>query len=402
MQLEQSLPALDAGERFLVRPEWRERLAAEGLTTCAGFQAIEGPIISGHPGRHVLRIQIGDETCYLKREHAVTWRERLSSWLAGWGYCSVSRREALTLDEVRSHGIDAPEWIACGESPDGRAFLLLRGLPDVESLRERLERGAERTVGERRVLARRLARRIAAIHDAGFAYPDLYAKHVLVDPAGEGFTFLDWQRSARPRRIGWTQRCRDLAALHASLPVELADNDVRLTFLLAYYRAAKDQSLDFGRVCRRIHRRTEVLLQRGSLREQRLARQGESQPLYWIRGEELCLSEMGRTMLDPEEIQQSVSMRIDRGGCADLPITIGGNRCQLTVRRTMRRFGVMMDSIRGRRWQAPESRQAANLLRCERLGETPRLLAFGQRTASHGVVDSFLLCLPSSPLEAAS
>ena len=53
----------------------------------------------------------------------------------------------------------------------------------------------------------------------------------------------------------------------------------------------------------------------------------------------------------------------------------------------------MRDLVRGRRWTAPESLAAANLLRRERSGEPARLLALGQRECAWGVVESFLLRL---------
>src|SRR5262249_10592289 len=151
----------------------------------------------------------------------------------------------------------------------------------------------------RRRLARRLAAQVARIHDAGFTYPDLYAKHIVVEDLGARFTFLDWQRSRRRGRLTWSERCRDLAALNASLSGELGDGDDRLTFLLAYWRATGDESISFRRVCARIQRRTRTLLRRSSIREQRLPTVAASQSLHWLDGEALCVSAMGRELLDP-------------------------------------------------------------------------------------------------------
>src|SRR5262249_33578817 len=156
-------------------------------------------------------------------------RERLASWLAGFGFVSVSVREARVLDELERARLAVPPWAAVGETNDGRAFLLLKDVGELPDLRNFL-RGT-RDPRSRRGIARRLATEIARIHNSGFCYPDLYAKHVLVD--GDRFVFLDWQRSRRRPRLNWNDRCRDLAALNASLSEELADADDRLTFLLA-------------------------------------------------------------------------------------------------------------------------------------------------------------------------
>src|SRR5262249_60840594 len=75
----------------------------------------------------------------------------------------------------------------------------------------------------------------AQIHDAGFHHRDLYAKHILVDRSGE-FCCVDWQRSPRRGHVGWRQRWRDLAALHASLAEELASPPERLACLYVYLR----------------------------------------------------------------------------------------------------------------------------------------------------------------------
>jgi hypothetical protein len=63
----------------------------------------------------------------------------------------------------------------------------------------------------------------------------------------------------------------------------------------------------------------------------------------------------------------------------------------LIRRRTRRLLGGVRDWLRQKRWTSPEVRQAGHLLRLERLGDRPRLLAFGQRSGRFGFVASFLL-----------
>src|SRR5438046_2937180 len=108
-----------------VHPDWRERLDALGLNTADDFLNHPGEIVSGHPDRHVTRTTFGNTTVYLKREHRVPWRDRLSSWWAGFGLTSVSVREARTLQLLAAAGLPVPEWIAAGEAGRGRAFLAL-------------------------------------------------------------------------------------------------------------------------------------------------------------------------------------------------------------------------------------------------------------------------------------
>src|SRR5262245_42774926 len=159
MQLDQA-PRLVAmrcgGETLHIHRRWVATLECHGLTRVQDFLSIEGPIISGHPDRHVMRVSIGGQTFYLKREHRVPVRDRLSNWFAGFGPRSVSVREAMTLNALSRVGISAPEWIAAGEGTDGRAFLLLNDAGGADNLRDHL---ARRPIDRRmrRTLARRLA-----------------------------------------------------------------------------------------------------------------------------------------------------------------------------------------------------------------------------------------------------
>jgi tRNA A-37 threonylcarbamoyl transferase component Bud32 len=376
-------------ESLLIHPRWAVKLEDYGLTRAQDFVNLEGPIISGHPDRHVMRVTIGTGAYYLKREHRVPLRDRLSSWWAGFGAASVSVREAKTLETLAAEGVAVPEWVAAGESADGRAFLLLTDTGESENLRGHLADRPGLGRRERRRLARRLAAQVAEIHARGFSYPDLYAKHILIDRSGARCTFLDWQRSRRRARLNWSQRCRDLAALNASLADTLAAADDRLTFLLAYWRAAADESIPFRRVCAQIQRRTNRLLGRSSVREQRLPTVGDSQPLHWADGEALCFSATGRALLDPEQVRAVAYAAPSMPAVRRL--VVGDIVARLTVRRTVRRVGSALDALRSKRWLAPEGRRAAQLLREERLGRPRRLLAFGQRERGWGCVESFLL-----------
>ena len=35
---------------------------------------LPGEIVSGHPDRHVARVEVDGRVCYLKRQHRVGWR----------------------------------------------------------------------------------------------------------------------------------------------------------------------------------------------------------------------------------------------------------------------------------------------------------------------------------------
>jgi tRNA A-37 threonylcarbamoyl transferase component Bud32 len=134
---------------------------------------------------------------------------------------------------------------------------------------------------------------LARLHEAGFTHPDLYAKHVFVDTASGEIAFIDFQRTQHRRRITWKARCRDLAALHASLGDQLANSRDRLLCLLAYLRAAGISNRRSGvrRASRHILRRTRHLVRRTKVRAMRA-------PLTIvtsIRHVEFCASGVGQT-----------------------------------------------------------------------------------------------------------
>src|SRR5206468_8441943 len=134
--------------------------------------------ISGHPGRQVSRVLLGNGpkalTGFLKREHRVSWKERLLNARDGFGLVSKSLREAQTLETLRPHFAGCPDWIAAGELPDGQAFLLLRELPVRLDLRRFLQPRGTPITGRRR-FARKLGCLFASLHQAGFAHRDFYA-----------------------------------------------------------------------------------------------------------------------------------------------------------------------------------------------------------------------------------
>src|SRR5262249_14842785 len=150
-----------------------------------------------------------------KREHRVPWTIRLGNALAGFGFVSRSVREARTLQALGREELGAPEWLAAGEDGEGRAFLLVREVGGAVDLRAFLR--DERDAARRRKVAAALGAVLARVHDASFANPDLYAKHVLVQPETGAISIVDWQRARRRRGLGWRARGRGLAALHATL-----------------------------------------------------------------------------------------------------------------------------------------------------------------------------------------
>ncbi|MGL4551133.1 MAG: lipopolysaccharide kinase InaA family protein [Gemmataceae bacterium] len=336
--------------RVWAHPAWAGPLRLLGLRTPADFLALPEEVIGGHRGRRVGRVAVGGRVFYLKREERVRLRTRLANWLAGAGWTSLSRREAKTLQALERAGLPGPRWAACGEDDAGRAFVLIEEAPGTP-----LPDHLRRHPADRRRVAAALGRLLARLHGAGFVHRDLYAKHVLVGDAG--LTLLDWQRAGRSAK----GTVRDLAALHATLPAELASGRDRVAFLRAYgdVRLAGRVEAEAGRMLAKRH-----------VREKRGTVEGQ----HWtcLDGRALCVT--------PALGPVPGWLRLEQ-----MPLPAG----QATARRWLtlpdgRR--VLLTRSRGQSAMA-----AAHLIwRLERHGvRGPRVLAAGERGR-----DSFLLVEP--------
>jgi tRNA A-37 threonylcarbamoyl transferase component Bud32 len=388
-----------------ITPEYQDFLQRHGLTTAEQFLALSGVIVCGHPNRHVAQLTVGEGPdalgAFLKREHHVPWRDRLVNAWEGFGLVSRSCREARMLRQLRAQGIGCPEVLAAGEDRQGRAFLLVREVAGAVELRRFLQERRDSPVPERLRFARRLGATLARMHAAGFDHLDLYAKHVLVTEPDESAHFLDWQRSRRPQRLDWHQRCRALAGLDASLADDLATPQERLAFLGGYLRQYRMQPTAGIRRLRAIiweilpiRRR---LLSRRHIREQRqpLPATG-TQNLIWLDGEALCVTREFRAALDgeiPAWLTDAEFPAATQNVVTRTVVTVPTARQALLVRRRASKpLHWFWTWLRWRPWTAPELKQAGTLFRLQRYGiATPRLLAVGQRFLRPWKTESFLL-----------
>lgn len=223
---------------FLVNPRYALHLWRQGLRSAADYLAVSGgTLVHRHRGRQVHYLGMSGVGCYLKRQAGITWKERIASQWAGFGWSSRSHREWQVLSELWQHGHLGPEPMAVGETPEG-AFLLVRALPDAVDLPTLLRQGMAGP--RRRELLQRTAHALAALHGLGLSHPDLFAKHVFVHWNHGHISFVDYQRTRKySASIPWRQRSRDLAALAASLHPASVSGLERSLFLRHYLHAAK-------------------------------------------------------------------------------------------------------------------------------------------------------------------
>jgi tRNA A-37 threonylcarbamoyl transferase component Bud32 len=379
-----------------IEPRYRALLSAHGYASARAFLDWAGVILSGHRGRHVLRVRLGSESFILKKEHRVPLRDRLASAWAGYGWASKSAREARLLHQLRAAGVPCPQVAAAGED-DGQAFLLLREQTGMTELRELLARPL--AAADRRALAHALGRELAHIHAAGFTQPDLYVKHILVRGAHDGFhfCFLDWQRSRPMRRVPWRRRVRDLATLDASLAAELVPDRLRLICLRSYRRDTRAHGVaPPNGLAADIRRYGEQWRLRRKLREMRQPPlPAGAQQLLWLRdGERLCIvrdffEELGGQL--PSWLPQEPAPCAD-GVCVEHRLVLlGSGRTAHLVQRWSRAAGWLPQG----KYPAPEFAQAALLFRLQRFGVAgPRLLAMGRHQITAWQRFSFLLSEP--------
>jgi tRNA A-37 threonylcarbamoyl transferase component Bud32 len=376
-----------------ISPRYRSFFRQLGVTQVADFLTLPGQtphIVSGHPDRNVSRITFAADgeqwNAFLKREHHVRWRTRVANALAGFGLLSRSLREARTLQALAREGLPGPEWLAAGEDGQGRAFLLVREAPGMEL---RVVLAAEKEPRLRRRSARRLGAMLARLHSAGFHHRDLYAHHLFLDCGNDSICLLDWQRACLRRTLSWRQRCRGLAALHATVDDALATAEERLFFLRAYCRNSSPLGVSWRAAVREIESQAQRLLARRHVREKR---QPPAPPQAWIclEGESLCVT---------PALQQRCGERLpdylapQSEGHSALP---SPRRRWPALPDTARALLVQREQPRSRRAAvSPEQRQAALLLRLQRHGiAAPQVLALGRRRDDEGRVKSFLLTEP--------
>jgi tRNA A-37 threonylcarbamoyl transferase component Bud32 len=384
-----------------INPLYRAYLERQGLTAAHQFLDLMGVVVSGHPDRHVVQVHVGPELRgFLKREHRVHAKDRLANAWEGFGLVSRSVREGRLLRSLVSSGVSGPEFIAAGEDRHGRAFLLMRELRGFVELRAYL-RDHMSSVRQRRGFARRLGDLLARLHAAGFDHPDLYSKHVLVQPWAGEIRFLDWQRARSRRNMSLANRCRNLAALHATLADDLATSRDRLAFLQAY---SSQHGVGIRSYVHHIRRRASRLLARRRIRELRQAPLAPgSQTLIWLNGASLCVTPEFQCALDGQVPSWLANWYVPPAAAGSDPepffetvAAVGSTGPVTLVRRWAKRpFRQLWDWLWRRPLTSPEVRQSGLIFRLQRYGvATPRLLAVGQRRSFPGTVASFLLTEP--------
>jgi tRNA A-37 threonylcarbamoyl transferase component Bud32 len=394
-----------------VNPQFRDLLRSHGIHGPEDFLSLPVIIVSGHPDRHVGRVNFGSGSsrivAYLKKEHRLPWRDRWTNAWHGFGWCSRSYRESLVLRAMRETGVSCPEFVAVGEDGRGRAFLLVRELAECLDLRVLLGAGHLVDPPVRRKFARELGETVARLHDAGFDHPDLYSKHLLVNPRNSRISLLDCQRTRKHSNLSWRRRWQDLAALDATLTEELAAPRERMRCLRSYLQASlavQAPAPFFRKAAASIRRRAGRLLRHRHIREQLQPPLGpEAQNLIWMRGESLCVTREFYEALHGQVPEEFLLGRrrplpfqfllLERSQVTQCRHSFRGvGATSLVQRRASSPIQWLWAKLRGRRLLSPEIELAGITFRLERYGvRCARVLAFGQSQDRVWQYHSFLL-----------
>lgn len=386
-------PSANPSGTFTPHPRYRAWLARCGVTSADTALSLAGEVVSGHADRHVVRVDLragsSRRTAYLKREHGNSLRWKLRNWLAGFGWVSRCEREAATLSVLEAAGLAGPQWLAHGTDASGRAFLLvdeLAGATDLPAfLRDHTDHGP---------LAERVGTALAELHAAGFATPDLAAKHLFVHDVGGRVSVIDWPSAPKPGRVREVDVVRWLGTLQAGVAPELAGRRERLRVLWAYRRACRRLgravTLRFGFHAQAVNAaagRVAVKAKRSS--------PDASQRLVWVAGEEMVAipevaadwpsAEVGEPFYPTKPTPTPPHGHRER-------VTLPGGQSGVLVRfHTVDPLGRLFAVVRERPWRSPGAVAARVLFHLQRHGiPAPRLLAFGQRTTSRVAAESFV------------
>lgn len=370
-----------------VRPDKGDWLESLSLRTATDFLALPGVVVSGHVRRNVSRVDLGGTTAYLKREHRVRLRDRFRSWRDGFGWASVSVREAAVLRRLEKHGLSVPAPLAFGEA-HGQGFLLLESADNHVDLRSLGPMDDD--------LGERLGRVIARVHAAGVDQPDLFAKHVLVNPADHTIKILDWQRAVIRRSVPGARRARGLAALRASAPEGLFPDAAWDRLLDSYCQESGRSGLtgrDHEWFRRTVDGLSARLAGRPGMRSQRMMAGPIRQELVRIRGETVCTIPDVAARFESESAIAGLYDMANDGRLISLP---DGRVGHLRVRHYVLPFDRWWAALRGRAWRSPELKDARLLFHFERHGiPAPKLLAYGQTVRPVGPARAFVLSEPT-------
>jgi heptose I phosphotransferase len=181
-----------------IQPEFRAMLDAAGLATFdALFDAGARELVDGHAERSVSRLHLraadgSPVVVYLKRQWSAAARPSVKDFADFQWPTLPAKREWTNAMRLVAAGIPVSPPVAWGrdDSPGGPrsliAFQEVAGPSLAAWLRDCDGAPAAGSADLRRAVAAAIGRAVRHLHDAGFSFPDLYAKHIYLEGLDSG------------------------------------------------------------------------------------------------------------------------------------------------------------------------------------------------------------------------
>jgi|GEM_PF-2884255 len=235
-----------------IEERYRKPLSALGLTSFRNFMATRAGTLAGvHDDRNVVRLHVDldgtTQELYLKRTLTHPLKGMLDEFVSGRWPKARPVNEYAMARTFEKEGIPAMKAVAYGYRQryglPCEAFVLVEAVPAHLSLYQAWQFGPDKpallTDRHKCKIISEIAWLIRRLHDTGLRWPDLVAKHILLNlpPQNEpsprwDLHLIDLERMYRNRSS--KTRHQDLQTLLRSLPPNTVSRTHLLRFALAY------------------------------------------------------------------------------------------------------------------------------------------------------------------------
>lgn len=231
---------------YYIEPGYRSLLKNLNLDTLDRVMQFSATQIKDQRGRRdVLRVPIttpqgSHSSIFIKRLWKSRVKDALWSLIKHGSVWSKARTEFEFYKVLQSRDFATARPAAYGEicTPIGERFscIITEGAPGMPFDDWLL---TNPPLAQRRAALRALGTWVRELHDAGIAFPDLFARHVFYDPHHapgiSPFHLIDVARlDVKKHGVSTTLRIRDLAALCAGTPLRHCPLSDRLRLLKSY------------------------------------------------------------------------------------------------------------------------------------------------------------------------
>jgi serine/threonine protein kinase len=230
------------GSKFLVKPPWRERLAAVGIAEDRDWAAVVGEELMSSSSNvtKCYRSKLGDGSVVFFKRYVYPRK----FWMEFWMRPGKSAVEAWAYRRLAELGIPTLDVLAFGERRILgmliATFIVTREVPDTRELSAfAIEVWSRMPEQERRrvykQIAQQLVEQLRTAHDHRFYHHDLKWRNILIQRKGDSYTPV-WIDAPRASRMPFRRKrgvMVDLSGL-ARIAVSLLSKYDRMRFVCRY------------------------------------------------------------------------------------------------------------------------------------------------------------------------